>query len=191
MVIHHAAPLTKRIRFSLPCNHVDRNSLTYCQSCPFLDNRTKLHPTFLAKLQQHASHNPTPSTITLRAGILNGTILSAVRDTSATLHALLPSAPSIPTGIWSKVIFHLPNGTTAVASIINNLLHNVREPTQSANIVPTLINNSLMSTSKFVDAGYTVVYDNKEENYYEKATTKIILSEDAVLRGWQCPRNKL
>ena len=48
-----------------------------------------------------------------------------------------------------------------------------------------------MSTSKFVDAGYTVVYDNKEENYYEKATTKIILSEDAVLRGWQCPRDKL
>jgi hypothetical protein len=82
------------------------------------------------------------------------------------------------------VIFHLPNGTTAVASTINKLLHNVREPAQSANIVPTLANNFLMSTSKFVDAGYTVVYDDKEVNYYEKATTKIIMSEDAVLQGW-------
>jgi hypothetical protein len=48
-----------------------------------------------------------------------------------------------------------------------------------------------MSTSKFVDAGYTVVYDDKEVNYYEKATTKIIVSEEAVLRGWRCPRDKL
>jgi hypothetical protein len=27
--------------------------------------------------------------------------------------------------------------------------------------------------------------------YYKKATTKIIVSEAAVLQGWQCPRNKL
>ncbi len=48
-----------------------------------------------------------------------------------------------------------------------------------------------MSTSKFVDAGYTVVYNNKEVNYCEKATTKIIVSENLVLRGWQCPCDKL
>jgi hypothetical protein len=41
-----------------------------------------------------------------------------------------------------------------------------------------------MSTSKYVDAGYTVVYDDKEVNYYKKATMKIIVSEDAVLQGW-------
>jgi hypothetical protein len=80
------------------------------------------------------------------------------------------------------VVFHLPNGTTAVASTVNKLLHDVQEPAQSANIVPTLANNSLISTSKFVDARYTVVYDDKEINYYEKATTKIIMLEDAVLR---------
>ncbi len=99
--------------------------------------------------------------------------------------------PSIPTSIWSKVVFHLPNGTTAAASTVNKLLCNIREPAQSANIVLTLANNSLMSTSKFVDAGYTVVYDDKEINYYKKTTTKIIALDDAVLRGWQCPRNKL
>jgi hypothetical protein len=138
---------------------------TYCQRRPFLDNKTKLHPTFLAKLQQHASQDPTPLTTTLRAGVLNGTISSSVSDAGATLHALLLLAPSIPTGIWSKVIFHLPNGTTAAASTVNKLLHNVQEPSQSANIIPTLANNSLVSTSKFVDAGYTIIYDNKEVNY--------------------------
>jgi hypothetical protein len=48
-----------------------------------------------------------------------------------------------------------------------------------------------MSTSKFVDTGYTVVYNDKEVNYYKKATKKIIVSEDAVLQSWRCPRNKL
>ncbi len=147
---------------------------------------TKLHPTFLAKLQQHGSHYPTPLTTTLRAGVLNGMITSAISNTGATSHALLPLAPSMPTGIRSKVLFHLPNGTPAAASTINNLLQNVREPTQSANIVPTHANNSIISISKFVDARYTIVYDDEEVNYYKKATTKIIMSEDAVLRGLQC-----
>jgi hypothetical protein len=182
--IHQAAPLTKRIRFSLPCNHIDRDSSTYLLHCLYLDNRTKLHPTFLAKLQCHASHNSTPLTITLHAGVLNGMIPSAISNTGMTLHALLLSAPSIPTGIWSKVVFHLPNGTTAAASTINKLLYNVQEPVQSANIIPTLANNSLMSTSTFVDAGYTIVYNNKEVNYYEKATMKVFVLEDAVLQGW-------
>jgi hypothetical protein len=181
MASHHATQLTKRVHFSLPCNHVDRDNSTYRWRCPLLNNRTILHPTFLAKLQQHASHSPTPLTTTLHAGVLNGTILSAVSNTGATLHALLPLATSIPTSIWSKVIFHLPNETAAAASTITKFLHNVREPARSANIVPTLAKNSLMSTIKFADARYTVLYNNKEVNYYKKATMKIIMSEDAVL----------
>jgi hypothetical protein len=111
-------------------------------------------------------------------------IPSAVSNTGATLHALFQLAPSIPTGIPSKVVFHLPNRTMAAASTVNKLLPNVREPTRSANIVPTLVNYSLIGTRKFVDAKYTIVYDNKEVDYYEKATTKIILLEDAVLQCW-------
>ncbi len=171
MAIHHAASLSKHVRFSLPCNHIDRGSTTYCQRRPLLNNRTQLHPTSLTNLQQHAICNPTPLTTTLREGVLNGTIPSAINNTGATLHALLPSAPSISTGIPSKVVFHLPNGTMAAASTVNKLLHNVREPARSAKIVPTLTNNSLISTSKFNDAGYTAVYDDKEVNYYKKAPT--------------------
>ncbi len=51
-----------------------------------------------------------------------------------------------------------------MASTVNKLIHNVWEPAQSANIVPTLANNSLISTSKFVDARYTIIYDDKEIN---------------------------
>jgi hypothetical protein len=76
------------------------------------------------------------------------------------------------------------DGATAAASTVAKLLHYVWEPTQSSDIVPTLANNSLISTSKFVDAGYTIIYDDKEVNYYKKATTKISMSEDAVLHGW-------
>jgi hypothetical protein len=183
MAIHHMAPIPKRVHFSLPCDHTDRESSSYCRRCQLLEDRTQLHPTFPTKLQQHTIRDPPPLTTTLREGVLNGMIPSAVSDTGAILHALLPLAPSIPTGIQSKVVFHLPDGTTAGASTVNKLLHNVREPAQSANIIPTLANNSLISTSKFVDAGYTVINDNKEVNYYEKATTKIIVSEDAVLQG--------
>ncbi len=68
-----------------------------------------------------------------------------------------------------------------MASTVHKLLHNILVPAQSANTIPTLTNNSLISTRKFVDAGYTIVYEDKEFNYYEKATTKIIVSEDVVL----------
>jgi hypothetical protein len=112
MAIHHAAPLSKGVHFSLPCNHIDRDSTNFHWCRPLLNNKNQLHPTSLENLQQHAICNPTPPTTTLREGVLNGTIPSAVSDTGATSHALLPLAPSIPTGIPSKVVFHLPNGIT-------------------------------------------------------------------------------
>jgi hypothetical protein len=191
MMIHHVVPLSKRVCFSLLCSHIDCNSTSHHQHCPLLNTRTQLHPPSLTNFHQHTICNPPPLTTTLPDGVFNGTIPSAVSNTGATPQALLPSTPSIPTGILSKLVFHLPGGNTAAASTVNKLLHHVREPAQSANIVPTLANNSLISTSNFVDAGHTAIYNDKEVNYYQKTTTKIILSENAVLRGWRCPSNKL
>jgi hypothetical protein len=136
MAIHHTAPLSKCVCFSLPCSHIDSNSTSYHQRCPHLDNRTQLHPTFLANVQQHAICNPIPSTTTLREGVLNGMIPSAISNTGATLHALLLLTLLIPTGIPSKVVFHLPDGTMAVTSTVNKLLHNVREPAQVQTLFP-------------------------------------------------------
>ena len=93
----------------------------------------------------------------MRMGVLNGTIPSAVSDTGATSSAFLREDPSIPTGRTSSAIFHLPNGAVAPATTINKLLHNVRAPARDVNIVPSLVGNSLLSTSKFTDAGYTVI----------------------------------
>jgi hypothetical protein len=49
------------------------------------------------------------------------------------------------------------------------------------------VQNSLLSTSKVVDADYIAIYDKEEVNFYNAKTTKITISEEAVLKGWQCP----
>ncbi len=61
----------------------------------------------------------------------------------------------------------------------------------SANIVPSLVGNSLLSTVKIVKAGYTAIYDDKKVNFYDTRTTKITVSADTILKWWQCPQAKL
>ena len=115
----------------------------------------------------------------MRTGILNGTIPSAVSNTGATSSAFLKEDTSIPTGHISSAVFHLPNGAIAPATTLNKLLHNVRAPVQDVNIVPSLVKNSLLSTSKFAAAGYTTIYDENEANFYDTNTPKITVSVEA------------
>jgi hypothetical protein len=124
-------------------------------------------------------------------GVLNGTIPSAVSDTGATSSAFLKEDLSIPTGCVSSMVFHLLNGAVAPATTVNKLLHNVRSPTRNVNIVPSLVENSLLSTSKFANAGYTAIYNENEVNFYDAKTTKITVSAKVVLKGWRCPRTVL
>ena len=58
-------------------------------------------------------------------------------------------------------------------------------------MIPVLANQSLLSGGKFSEAGYISVYDGEEVNIYNGYTTKITVSEKAVLTGWQCPRTRL
>ncbi len=51
--------------------------------------------------------------------------------------------------------------------------------------------HSLLSTSKLVEADYIAIYDKQEVNFYDATTTKIMVSEEAVLKGWRCPVTKL
>jgi hypothetical protein len=102
----------------------------------------------------------------MRMGILNGIIPSAVSNTGATLSTFLTSDPSLPTGHVSSVVFHLPNGAVAPATTVNKLLHDVCAPARDVNIVPSLVDNSLLSTSKFTEAGYTAIYDKDKVNIY-------------------------
>ncbi len=127
----------------------------------------------------------------MRQGVLNGSISLAVSDTAATSNAFLTSAPTLSTGTVSTAVFHLPNGATVAATMIHKLHLNLREPARSINIVLSLVGNSLLSTIKMVEAGYTAIYDNNEVNFYDTTTTKITVLADAILKGWQCPRAKL
>jgi hypothetical protein len=71
------------------------------------------------------------------------------------------------------------------------ILHNVHEPAHSVNIVPALVENSLLSTNKFAEAEYTVIYDKDKVNFYNTRTKKITVLEEAILTGWQCPHQKM
>jgi hypothetical protein len=65
---------------------------------------------------------------------------------------------------------------------MNKLYNKLRDPAQSVHIVPQ-VQNSLLSTSKVVNADFIVIYDKQEVKFYDEKTTKITVSEEAVKRG--------
>jgi hypothetical protein len=128
------------------------------------------------------------STAALKQGIMNGSIASAVSDTGATSTAGAPHDPFEETTTISSKVFILPTGGTAKATKLAKLLHNVRAPANMVDIVPSL-GQTLLSGSKFADAGYTAVYDKAEVNFYNANT--IHITEKAVLTGYHCTRTGL
>ena len=58
-------------------------------------------------------------------------------------------------------------------------------------MLPGLANQYLLSRGKFAEAGYVSVCDGYEVNIYDDRTATITVSDNAVLKGWQCPRTKL
>ena len=111
----------KRVRFMLPSNHTDKDSKVW---------RSK-----------------TTYPKSLRTRVLNGSVPSAVSDTGASASAFKPSDPTIATGIQSNTSFGGAFGDLAVATTVNKLHHNLREPARSVHIVPQL-KDSLLSTAK-------------------------------------------
>ena len=158
-----------RVLFSLPANHVDKNSTEW----------RRQQENLASKLRRFLKDK-------LRSGVLDGSIPSAASDTGATASAFKPSDPTIPTGIQSNTSFGGAFGDIAKATTVNKLQHKLREPARSVHIVPD-VKDSLLSTSKMVDADYIAVYDNKEVNFYDAKTTKIVITEEAVLTGYRCP----
>ena len=85
----------------------------------------------------------------------------------------------------------MPNGSTAPASDICKLEHKLRDPARIVDIVPVLVHTSLLSASKLASTVYIKIYDRKEVNVYDSSTTKIILSEESLLKGWWCQQSTL
>ena len=85
----------------------------------------------------------------------------------------------------------MPKGSTAPDSNVCKLEPKLQDPARTVNMVPGLVNVSLLSMSKLASAGYITVYNEKEVNVYDGNTTKIVVSGEAVLKGWQYPQSTL
>ena len=141
--------------------------------------------------QQGTRHAAPRTESQIRQGVLNGTIPSAISNTGATSSAGLIGDPYIPTSIKPTTLFHMPNSSNSLASDVCKLEHPFRDPARTVDMAPSLVDSSLLSTSKLAREGYITVYDRKEVNLYDGHTTNIIVSEEALLKGWRCPRSTL
>ena len=124
------------------------------------------------------------STTALKQRIMNGTIASAVSDTGATSTAGAPQDLFKETTTLSSKVFILPTGGTVTATKRAKLLHNVQAPANMVDIVPTLA-QTLLSGSKFANAGYTRVYNKAEVNFFNANT--IHITEKAALTDIAAP----
>ena len=85
----------------------------------------------------------------------------------------------------------MPNVSTAQASDICKLEHPLWDSARTVDMVTGLVYSFLLITRKLASVGYITVYNRKEVNIYNGHTTKIIVSEEALLKGWRCPRSTL
>ncbi len=124
----------------------------------------------------------------VKQGVVDGTIPSAISDTGATSTAGAMHDPFHPTTVTSTKVFQLPTGGTAQATHLSQLLLDVRPPANQVDIVPNLT-QTLLSGSKFADAGYTAVYNKDEVNFYN--SNDIHIAATSILQGYRCPRTGL
>lgn len=107
---------TKRVRFSLPTSHVEKNSKEW---------RRKWDKSLTINLLQSGTLKNK-----LKMGVLNGSIPSAASDTGASASAFESSAPTIPIGIQSNTMFGGAFGNITKATTINKLHHKLWEPAE-------------------------------------------------------------
>ena len=64
----------------------------------------------------------------------------------------------------------MPNGSTAPVSDVFKIKHKIQDPARTVNMVPGLINASLLITINLLSPCYITVYDKKEVNVYNDST---------------------
>ena len=98
--------------------------------------------------------------------------------------------PYTKTGAVSNKIFSYVGGGLAAATDINQTPFEVRKPASTYHTVPGIRHN-LLSTAKYVDAGYAWLFDNDEEQACNRRNRKITTSRAAVMKGWRVPGENL
>lgn len=104
-----------------------------------------------------------------------GDITTAVYDSNATLHSVRTCNPFRRTRRKSKKVFNIniPNSTNIAATEGSRTEPGGREVVKTVHIVPELKHNSLLSVSKFADAGYISILT---------LTNLIIINDDGVVQ---------
>ena len=64
------------------------------------------------------------------------------------------------------------------------LLHTIREPVQTASIIPSLTNSSLLSISKFVDANYLTFFTPQDVQFFNCKKLNVVKTSEPILWGW-------
>ena len=114
----------------------------------------------------------------------------AVFDTAATSSAEKPGDNFIPTKERSDKIFNQPSGAKMEATYVHKLKHKVRDPAGRVDIVPDLVEDSLISGPKFAEAGYVTLLTPKELLIFDGDDLKVSVSKKAVIHGWRDPGSK-
>ena len=110
---------------------------------------------------------------------------TAVFDSAATSSAGKPGDNFIPTAEISGKIFNQPGGDQMETIFVHKLKHPVREAANRVEMVPDLVEDSLISGPKFAEAGYVTLRTPKELLIFDGKDLKITVSREAVLRGWR------
>jgi hypothetical protein len=112
----------------------------------------------------------------IKQGVLDGSKPSAVANSGATSNIRTKKDKAkqdyIPTGKCSSKIFQLTDGARTPAS--NMCLHHydIHQPARDVHIVPNIPTNLLISTAKFAEVGYIMVFNDKEVMYMMPQTQR-------------------
>ena len=68
--------------------------------------------------------------------------------------------------------------------------HKMSKTALELNVVPG-VHNTLVSVCTMADADYITVLDKDEANIYDCRTTKVTISEEAILKCYRCKRTGL
>ena len=124
---------------------------------------------------------------TLRAGVMDGSISSAIADSGAASSCgkyEIRGNPFKPTGRRSDKIFQYAGGEFAPADEIMHLPFQLRGKAKEIHMVPG-IGHHLFSTNRLAESGYATIFDGDEVNVYDLNNTTIKVSRSAVLKGWR------
>ena len=93
----------------------------------------------------------------------------------------------IKMGKLSHKQFQVPTGQVVPSTERAKLLHNVREPTKSGDIIPAMMQDMLISVGKLADAGYVMIFDDKEVNIFDGLKADLKIREEDIIKGWRDP----